>query len=63
MATQSASSDKSIGFAMVFVVLGLLGAVGMLFFSLEGSLPESGWSFAVAMAAAAALVAGIHLAG
>lgn len=63
MVTESASSDKSMGFSALFAALGILGAVGMYFFALQDSLPESGWSFAVAMVAAAALIAAIHIYG
>jgi hypothetical protein len=63
MATESAGTDKSVGFAALFAVLGVLGAVGMYFFSVQGSLAASGWSFALALAGAAALIAAVHIYG
>lgn len=55
------SSDRRMGFSMLFGLLGVLGAVVMLVASLGGQQALSGWGFAAAMLGGSLLVAGLHL--
>lgn len=55
------SSDRRMGFSMLFGLVGLLGAIVMLVASLGGQLALSGWGFAAAMLGASLLVAALHL--
>ncbi|MEF8790137.1 MAG: hypothetical protein V5A61_08430 [Haloarculaceae archaeon] len=62
MATQTGSTgDMSLGLSLLFGTLGVLGALGMYVFAVGGDQVSSGWSFALAMIAAAVLVAVVHL--
>jgi hypothetical protein len=51
----------SLGLSLLFGTLGVLGALGMYVFAVGGDQVSSGWSFALAMIAAAVLVAVVHL--
>lgn len=55
------STDKGVGFPVLFAVVAVLGAVGLAAFGLTGDRVASGWSFAVAMLAASLSVASYHL--
>jgi hypothetical protein len=55
------STDKGVGLPVLFVVVAVLGAVGLAAFGLTGDQTASGWSFAVAMAAGSLAVASYHL--
>ena len=61
MATDSSSTDLSIGLSAMFVAISLLGAVGMYLFTIAGDTVSSGWAYAVAMVGAAAVIAAVHL--
>lgn len=62
MATQTESTgDMSLGLGLLFGTLGVLGALGMYLFAVGGDQVSSGWSFAIAMLAAAVLVTVIHV--
>jgi hypothetical protein len=54
-------SDMSVGLGLVFGVLAVVGAVGMLV-AYENQV-VAGWSFALAMVAGVLSVAGVHLFG
>ena len=70
MATRSVRSDKGIGLAVLFSILGLLGALGMLLLPLPSvaagqETPElaqflSAWAFALAMVAGSLAVLAVH---
>jgi hypothetical protein len=60
MATDSASTDRGVGVAVLFALLGLAGALAMY---VAPTQVVSGWAFAAAMVAGTVLVAAIHLAG
>ncbi|WP_255150323.1 DUF7525 family protein [Halorarius halobius] len=60
MAT-SERSDKRVGLAALFAVLGLAGALVMLVSALNHQQLLSGWGFAGAMLFGALLVAALHL--
>ena len=58
--TETASrSDKGVGLGILFGLLGVGGAVGMLVFASDHLI--AGWSFALAMVAGALAIAAIHL--
>jgi len=61
MSDTVAGSDMGIGLGMVFAILAVLGAVGMLV-TYNNHL-VAGWSFAVAIVGGVLSVAGIHLFG
>lgn len=61
MATESSSTDMSIGLSAAFVAVSLTGAAGMYLFAVGGDTVSSGWAYAVAMLGAAAVVAAVHL--
>lgn len=61
MAELTTGSDKEIGFAVLFGVLGLAGALTMYVGAVSHSQLTAAWGFAVAMLAASVLVAAIHL--
>ncbi|MFB6117655.1 hypothetical protein [Halosegnis sp.] len=60
MATETGSSDRRLGFSMLFGVLGVGGAVVMLAAALEGQQALSGWGFAAAMLAATLLIVALQ---
>jgi hypothetical protein len=60
MANDSASTDRGVGVAVLFALLGLAGALAMY---VAPTQVVSGWAFAAAMVAGTVLVAAIHLAG
>ncbi|CCI69575.1 uncharacterized protein NP_0379C [Natronomonas pharaonis DSM 2160] len=55
------STDKGVGFSMLFGVIAVLGAVGLAVFGVTGDQLAAGWSFAVAVAAGGLSVAAYHL--
>jgi hypothetical protein len=57
------SSDKSLGLGVLFGALGLVGALGMLFTSLNHDQLGSGIAFGAAMLAGAVAVAVVHIYG
>jgi hypothetical protein len=64
MATQTENTgDMSLGLSLLFGSLGVLGALGMYLFAVGGDQVSSGWSFALAMIGAAALVTVVHVYG
>jgi hypothetical protein len=63
MAGVTTGSDKSVGFAVLFGALGLLGALGMFVGATTGSQVTAAWGFAGAMLAASILVAAVHAYG
>lgn len=63
MAGVTTGSDKSVGFAALFGVLGLVGALAMYVGAVVGSQDTAAWGFAGAMLAASVLVAAIHVYG
>lgn len=54
------STDKAIGFPVLFVVIAALGAVGLAVFGFTGDQTAAGWSFAVAMIAGGLSIAAYH---
>jgi hypothetical protein len=63
MAGVTTGSDKSVGFAVLFGTLGLLGALGMFVGATTGSQVTAALGFAGAMLAASILVTSIHAYG
>jgi len=57
------STDKGVGFPVLFGVVAVLGAVGLAAFGITGDQTASGWSFAVAMIAGSLSVAAYHAYG
>lgn len=62
MAT-SVGTDRGVGVAVLFALLGLLGALITFGGALAHNQLIAAWGFAAAMVAGAILIAGIHLAG
>lgn len=62
MATETASTDRSVGFTVLFALIGLVGALVAFVGGLAHHQVAAGWGFAVAMVAGAIAVAAIHLA-
>ena len=62
MAT-SVSTDRNVGFAVLFALLGLIGALVAFTGALAHDQLVAAWGFAAAVFAGALLVAGIHLTG
>lgn len=60
MATDTVSTDRTVGFGVLFGLLGVLAALVMLVAGLEGSQVTAGWAFAAAMVAGGVLVTAIH---
>lgn len=54
------STDKGIGFPILFGIVAVLGAVGLAAFGFTGDQAAAGWSFAVAMLAGALSIAAYH---
>lgn len=54
------STDKGIGFPVLFGVIAVLASVGLAVFGITGDQLASGLSFAVAMLAGALSVAAYH---
>ncbi|MCQ4333070.1 hypothetical protein KM295_06075 [Natronomonas sp. F2-12] len=54
------STDKGVGFPVLFGVIAVLGAVGLATFGFTGDQTASGISFAVAMLAGGLSVAAYH---
>ncbi|WP_330631065.1 DUF7525 family protein [Halocatena halophila] len=61
--TVTAESDKRTGIAMVFGVLGLVGALVMLAMGFQHEQLLAAWGFAGAMVAGALCVTAVHLSG
>jgi hypothetical protein len=59
----SVGTDRGVGFAVLFVVLALVGAVVMLVAGLLETQITAAWGFAVTSLAGAIAVAAIHLSG
>lgn len=57
------STDKGVGFPVLFGIVAVLGAVGLAVFGFTGDQLASGAAFAVAMIAGALSVAAYHLYG
>ncbi|MFQ3285323.1 MAG: hypothetical protein ACI9TI_002041 [Natronomonas sp.] len=55
------STDKGVGFPVLFGIVAVLGAVGLTVFGLTGNQLASGAAFGVAMIAGALSVAAYHL--
>ncbi|WP_435076751.1 DUF7525 family protein [Halococcus sp. AFM35] len=56
-------TDRGVGFAVLFVILGLIGAFAALVGGLLETQLTAAWGFAVASLAGAIAVAAIHLSG
>ncbi len=54
------STDKGIGFPILFGIIAVLGAVGLAVFGFTGDQTAAGWSFAIAMLAGGLSVAAYH---
>lgn len=63
MATETVGTDRSVGFAVLFGLLGLAGALVAFAAALAHSQIIAAWGFAAAVLAGAVLVVGIHLTG
>ena len=63
MATGTVSTDRGVGFAVLFTLLGLVGALTAFVGALAYSQIVAAWGLAAAMFAGAIAVAAIHLAG
>ena len=63
MATDTVGTDRGVGFAVLFGLLGLAGALVAFVAALAHSQIVAAWGFAAAVLAGAILVVGIHLAG
>jgi Na+/phosphate symporter len=63
MAGASTTSDKSVGFAVLFGVLGLAGALAMYLGATVGTQLTAALGFGGAMLAASILIAAIHVYG
>jgi hypothetical protein len=57
----ASSTDKRVGFPLVFGFVAVLGAVGMTVFGFTGDQVLSGWSFAAAVLAGSLSVAAYHV--
>lgn len=55
------STDKGIGFPVLFGVITVLGAIGLAAFGVTGDQVAAAWSFAVAMIAGGLSVAAYHM--
>lgn len=63
MAEVTTSSDREVGFAVLFGVLGLAGALAMYVGAVSHDQLTAAWGFAGAMLAASVLVGAIHVYG
>ncbi len=54
------STDKGVGFPVLFGIIAVLAAVGLAVFGFTGDQVAAGWSFAVAMLAGGLSVAAYH---
>jgi hypothetical protein len=63
MATGTVSTDRGVGFAVLFTLLGLAGALVSLVSGLAHNQVAAGWGFAAAIFAGSIVVVAIHLAG
>jgi|AntDeeMetagen134_2_1112570.scaffolds.fasta_scaffold02664_6 hypothetical protein len=63
MATETVGNDRGVGFAVLFGLLGLAGALVAFAAALTHSQVIVAWGFAAAVLAGAILVIGIHLTG
>ncbi|PSQ24449.1 hypothetical protein BRD01_04110 [Halobacteriales archaeon QS_8_65_32] len=63
MAEISTGSDREVGFAVLFGLLGLVGALAMYVGAVSGSQLTAALGFAGAMLAASILVVAIHVYG
>ena len=63
MAPETVSTDRGVGFAVLFMLLGLVGALVAFISGLASSQIAAAWGFAVAMLAGAIVVSTIHLVG
>lgn len=61
MAPETVSTDRGVGFAVLFMLLGLVGALVAFINGLAGSQIAAAWGFAMAMLAGAIVVSTIHL--
>jgi uncharacterized membrane protein len=57
------STDKGVGFPVLFGIVAVLGAVGMMVFAFTGDQLASGGALAVAMLGGALSVAAYHVYG
>jgi hypothetical protein len=63
MATETVGTDRGVGFAVLFGLLGLAGASVAFAAAFAHSQVIAAWGFAAAVLAGAILVVGIHLSG
>ncbi len=63
MATRNVSTDRGVGFAVLFTLLGLGGALVALVGGLTHHQIAAAWGFAAAIFAGSIAVAAIHLIG
>lgn len=63
MATGTATTDRGVGFAVLFTLLGLVGAFVAFVGALTTDQLTAAWGFAAAMTAGAVAITAIHLAG
>lgn len=54
------STDKGVGFPVLFGVIAVLGAAGLAAFGITGDNATAAWSFAVAMIAGSLSIASYH---
>lgn len=57
------STDKGVGFPVLFAVIAVLGAAGMAAFGVTGDQIAAGLSFGLAMLAGALSIAAYHVYG
>ena len=63
MATGTVSTDRGVGFAVLFTLLGLVGALVAFVGALSHNQIAAAWGFAAAILAGTLGVAAIHLVG
>lgn len=57
------ATDKRVGFPLLFVVVAILGAIGLAVFGFTGDQAAAGWSFAVATLFGTLAVVAYHVYG